>query len=154
MQWSVSKYASSSLYISTFTETTNQLSVFVPPECEYEQRVYADGEIFSPSGGGPCLQCRCKASLCNIHPKKVCVQCKNLFVFSLKRRHDSSFVSCIFLFQIIALFMPINSFDISFVASLVQSGNVICNEEKCPPVRCSNPIRHPHLCCPVCKSNF
>uniref|UniRef100_A0A3Q4I420 VWFC domain-containing protein n=1 Tax=Neolamprologus brichardi TaxID=32507 RepID=A0A3Q4I420_NEOBR len=29
------------------------------------------------------------------------------------------------------------------------SGNVICNEEKCPPVRCSNPIRHPHLCCPV-----
>ncbi|CAI5664367.1 unnamed protein product [Oreochromis niloticus] len=61
-------------------------------ECEYEQRVYADGEMFSPPGGGPCLQCRCK------------------------------------------------------------SGNVICNEEKCPPLRCSNPIRQPHLCCPVCKT--
>ncbi|GLD68832.1 kielin/chordin-like protein, partial [Lates japonicus] len=59
--------------------------------CEYDRRVYADGEVFTPPGTGPCLQCRCKG------------------------------------------------------------GNVICHEEKCPPVQCSNPIVDPHLCCPVCK---
>ncbi|KAM9351632.1 kielin/chordin-like protein [Symphorus nematophorus] len=61
-------------------------------ECEYDQRVYADGKAFTPAGSGPCLQCRCKG------------------------------------------------------------GNVICREEKCPPVQCSNPIIDPHLCCPVCKA--
>ncbi|XP_072241827.1 kielin/chordin-like protein [Leuresthes tenuis] len=61
-------------------------------ECEYERRVYADGNVFVPAGDGPCLQCRCKA------------------------------------------------------------GNVICHEEKCPPVQCSNPIKDPHLCCPICKA--
>ncbi|KAM3609081.1 uncharacterized protein V6R79_009469 [Siganus canaliculatus] len=61
-------------------------------ECEYDQRVYADGKAFSPPGSGPCLQCRCKG------------------------------------------------------------GSVICHEEKCPPVRCSNPIIDPHRCCPVCRA--
>lgn len=89
------KYASSFLYISTFTETTNQLFVFVPPECEYEQRVYADGEMFSPPGGGPCLQCRCKASLCSIHPKKSVCLVQKLFFPS---RGGMILVSCIFLF--------------------------------------------------------
>ncbi|CAN9499249.1 unnamed protein product [Ophioblennius macclurei] len=60
-------------------------------ECEYDRRVYPDGQTFVPAGSGPCLQCLCKA------------------------------------------------------------GNVICREEKCPPVRCSNPIRHPQQCCPTCR---
>ncbi|KAK2842201.1 hypothetical protein Q5P01_012401 [Channa striata] len=61
-------------------------------ECEYDTRVYANGKVFIPAGGGPCLQCRCKG------------------------------------------------------------GNVICHEEKCPPVQCSNPFVDPHLCCPICKA--
>ncbi|XP_049429825.1 kielin/chordin-like protein [Epinephelus fuscoguttatus] len=61
-------------------------------ECEYDERVYADGKAFAPPGSGPCLHCRCKG------------------------------------------------------------GNVICREEKCPPVPCSNPIIDPHLCCPICKA--
>uniref|UniRef100_I3KCN7 VWFC domain-containing protein n=1 Tax=Oreochromis niloticus TaxID=8128 RepID=I3KCN7_ORENI len=32
-----------------------------------------------------------------------------------------------------------------------ENGNMVCSQ-KCPPLRCSNPIRQPHLCCPVCKS--
>lgn len=28
--------------------------------CEYDRRLYTDGETFSPEGSGPCLQCRCK----------------------------------------------------------------------------------------------
>uniref|UniRef100_A0A1A8B690 Kielin/chordin-like protein n=1 Tax=Nothobranchius furzeri TaxID=105023 RepID=A0A1A8B690_NOTFU len=31
-----------------------------------------------------------------------------------------------------------------------KAGNVTCHKEKCPPVQCSNPINHPHLCCPIC----
>ncbi|XP_034443111.1 kielin/chordin-like protein isoform X2 [Hippoglossus hippoglossus] len=60
--------------------------------CEYDRRVYAHGEVFTPAGSGPCLQCRCKG------------------------------------------------------------GNVICHEEKCPPVQCSNPIIDSQLCCPICKA--
>ncbi|XP_011474483.1 kielin/chordin-like protein isoform X3 [Oryzias latipes] len=61
-------------------------------DCEYEQRVYADGKVFAPAGSGPCLQCRCKA------------------------------------------------------------GNVICHEEKCHQVQCTNPIKDPRRCCPFCKA--
>ncbi|XP_049339427.1 kielin/chordin-like protein isoform X2 [Astyanax mexicanus] len=32
-----------------------------------------------------------------------------------------------------------------------QGGNVRCHKERCPAVRCSNPVRDPHTCCPVCK---
>lgn len=35
----------------------------VPTDCEYDQKVFADGKVFTPAGSGPCLQCRCKASL-------------------------------------------------------------------------------------------
>uniref|UniRef100_A0AAV2KWB3 VWFC domain-containing protein n=1 Tax=Knipowitschia caucasica TaxID=637954 RepID=A0AAV2KWB3_KNICA len=60
-------------------------------ECEYETRVYANGNVFTPVGSGPCLHCTCK------------------------------------------------------------NGNVICRQEKCPPLKCSNPITDPQHCCPICK---
>lgn len=46
--------------------TLASLVVFVLTECQYDNRVYADGSVFSPTGSGPCLQCRCKASVCII----------------------------------------------------------------------------------------
>ncbi|XP_034032503.1 kielin/chordin-like protein isoform X2 [Thalassophryne amazonica] len=61
-------------------------------DCEYDRRVYPDGNVFVPAGSGPCIQCKCKR------------------------------------------------------------GNVICHEEKCPPIKCSNPIKDPQLCCPICKA--
>ncbi|KAJ3596116.1 hypothetical protein NHX12_002525 [Muraenolepis orangiensis] len=30
-------------------------------QCEYDSRIYADGQRFQPPGSGPCLQCRCKS---------------------------------------------------------------------------------------------
>uniref|UniRef100_A0A3Q2CDK9 VWFC domain-containing protein n=1 Tax=Cyprinodon variegatus TaxID=28743 RepID=A0A3Q2CDK9_CYPVA len=36
-------------------------------DCEFDGNVYANGEEFSPAGRGPCLQCRCKVSLCRMH---------------------------------------------------------------------------------------
>uniref|UniRef100_A0A8B9HBU1 Si:dkey-266m15.6 n=1 Tax=Astyanax mexicanus TaxID=7994 RepID=A0A8B9HBU1_ASTMX len=32
-----------------------------------------------------------------------------------------------------------------------EGGNIRCHKERCPAVRCSNPVRDPHTCCPVCK---
>ncbi|CAL8263592.1 unnamed protein product [Merluccius merluccius] len=61
-------------------------------KCEYDRRIYADGQLFQPAGSGPCLQCRCKG------------------------------------------------------------GNVVCHMERCPPVQCSNAIKDPHYCCPICKA--
>lgn len=43
----------------------------VPSDCEYDRKVYANGRVFIPAGSGPCLQCRCKASLGGIFKKKV-----------------------------------------------------------------------------------
>uniref|UniRef100_A0A4W5K2T8 Kielin cysteine rich BMP regulator n=1 Tax=Hucho hucho TaxID=62062 RepID=A0A4W5K2T8_9TELE len=60
-------------------------------QCEYERRVYVNGNVFNPAGSGPCVQCSCKG------------------------------------------------------------GNVRCQEERCPPVQCSNPINDPQFCCPICK---
>eukprot|EP00066_Takifugu_rubripes_P016015 XP_011605281.1 PREDICTED: kielin/chordin-like protein [Takifugu rubripes] len=33
-----------------------------------------------------------------------------------------------------------------------SGGSVICQEEKCPPIKCTNPIIDPHACCPTCKA--
>ena len=30
--------------------------------CEYERRLFDNGQVFVPAGSGPCLQCRCKVS--------------------------------------------------------------------------------------------
>lgn len=49
--------------ISTFTETTDQLFVFFLPDCQYDQRVYANGVMLRLPGSGPCLHCRCKAGV-------------------------------------------------------------------------------------------
>lgn len=37
------------------------------------------------------------------------------------------------------------------VLCLLKGGNVVCREEKCPPVKCSRPVIDPHVCCPICK---
>lgn len=34
---------------------------------------------------------------------------------------------------------------------LLKGGSVICQQEKCPPVKCANPIVDPHVCCPICR---
>ncbi|XP_062990566.1 kielin/chordin-like protein [Elgaria multicarinata webbii] len=59
--------------------------------CEFEARLYQNGETFAPARGSPCLHCTC------------------------------------------------------------LDGHVRCQEELCPPMRCSQPVRDPERCCPVCK---
>lgn len=48
-----------------------QFEYYCSIECEYDRREYADGKVFIPAGSGPCLQCRCKASLSGVCRKTV-----------------------------------------------------------------------------------
>ncbi|XP_067325493.1 kielin/chordin-like protein [Anolis sagrei] len=59
--------------------------------CDFEGRLYPNGETFTPAGESPCLRCTC------------------------------------------------------------TEGSVRCQEEACPPLLCSHPIREPGQCCPSCK---
>ncbi|XP_068507212.1 kielin/chordin-like protein isoform X1 [Syngnathus scovelli] len=121
-------------------------------ECKYESQVYLDGQKF-PSTGDPCIECRCSAgevscerteascppSRCS-HPAKrkgeCCPTC-NECEFDGKVYADGK------------AFVPPGSGPC--LQCRCKSGNVVCHEEKCPPLRCSNPVREPHRCCPVCK---
>ncbi|KAF4101146.1 hypothetical protein G5714_017578 [Onychostoma macrolepis] len=38
--------------------------------CEYEERVYENGEEFRPPGGGPCIQCLCKNGNVRCHQER------------------------------------------------------------------------------------
>ncbi|XP_057692024.1 kielin/chordin-like protein isoform X2 [Corythoichthys intestinalis] len=122
-------------------------------QCEYESRVYVDGQKF-PSTGDPCIECRCAAGevscerteascpapRCN-HPAKrkgeCCPTC-NECEFDGRVYADGK------------VFVPPGSGPC--LQCRCKSGNVVCHEEKCPPVKCSNPIREPHQCCPFCKA--
>ncbi|KAF5889344.1 kielin/chordin-like protein, partial [Clarias magur] len=79
--------------ISRCTHPSKQHGTCCPTcnSCDFERRVYADGEVFRPPGHGPCLECVC------------------------------------------------------------ERGSVRCHQERCPPVHCPNPVRDPHVCCPVCR---
>ncbi|XP_063753849.1 kielin/chordin-like protein isoform X3 [Eleginops maclovinus] len=122
-------------------------------QCEYESLVYVDGQKF-PSRRDPCLQCRCsggevscerKDSSCPTlhcnHPAKhkgeccpTCDECE----YDRRVYADGK------------VFIPAGSGPC--LQCRCKGGNVICREEKCPPVQCSNPIIDPHLCCPICKA--
>ncbi|XP_053741751.1 kielin/chordin-like protein [Synchiropus splendidus] len=121
-------------------------------QCEYESIVYQDGQKF-PSRNDPCLRCRCSGgevscerteafcpALPCSHPAKrkgeccpTCSECE----YDSKVYADGK------------VFVPPGSGPC--LQCRCKAGNVICHEEKCPPVQCSNPIIDPQRCCPICK---
>ncbi|XP_017261029.1 kielin/chordin-like protein isoform X2 [Kryptolebias marmoratus] len=122
-------------------------------QCEYELDVYLNGERF-PSRTDPCLQCCCSEGKVSCermeascptphckHPAKrngeCCPTCREC-EFDRRVYPDGK------------VFVPAGSGPC--LQCRCKAGNVICHEEKCPPVQCSNPINDPHLCCPVCKA--
>ncbi|KAM3870584.1 LOW QUALITY PROTEIN: kielin/chordin-like protein [Diretmus argenteus] len=122
-------------------------------QCEYESQVYLDGQNF-PSRADPCVRCRCSAGevscermdatcprLCCTHPAKPNGQCCptcNECEYDRRVYADGK------------VFNPSGSGPC--LQCRCKGGNVTCHEEKCPPLRCSNPKIDPHLCCPVCKA--
>ncbi|XP_029952600.1 kielin/chordin-like protein [Salarias fasciatus] len=120
--------------------------------CEYQSQVYLNGQKFS-SRTDPCVHCQCAegevscdrmASSCPApacsHPAKregeCCPTC-NECEYDRRVYADGK------------TFIPGGSGPC--LQCICKAGNVICHEEKCPPVQCSNPIRDPHQCCPTCR---
>ncbi|XP_034734849.1 kielin/chordin-like protein isoform X1 [Etheostoma cragini] len=122
-------------------------------QCEYESKVYVDGQKF-PSRRDPCLHCHCSAG--EISCERVDSSCPTLSCSHPAKRKGECCPTCDeceFDRRVYAdekVFTPAGNGPC--LQCRCKGGNVICREEKCPPVQCSNPIIDPHLCCPICKA--
>ncbi|KAK2917907.1 hypothetical protein Q8A73_004653 [Channa argus] len=122
-------------------------------QCEYESRVYMDGQMFS-SRRDPCLYCRCSAG--EVTCDHMDTSCPTAHCSHPARHKGECCPTCeeceydTIVYANGKVFIPAGSGPC--LQCRCKSGNVICHEEKCPPVQCSNPITDPHLCCPICKA--
>ncbi|XP_044050662.1 kielin/chordin-like protein isoform X3 [Siniperca chuatsi] len=122
-------------------------------QCEYESNVYVDGQKF-PSRRDPCLHCRCSAG--EVSCERMDSSCPPLRCSHPAKRKEECCPTCDeceYDRRVYAdgkVFIPAGSGPC--LQCRCKGGNVICREEKCPPVQCSNPIIDPHLCCPICKA--
>ncbi|XP_070763397.1 kielin/chordin-like protein [Enoplosus armatus] len=121
-------------------------------QCEYESKMYVDGQKF-PSRRDPCLHCRCSAG--EVSCERMDSSCPQLRCSHPAKRKGECCPTCDeceYDRRVYAdgkVFTPAGSGPC--LQCRCKGGNVICREEKCPPVQCSNPIIDPHLCCPICK---
>ncbi|CAL8235836.1 unnamed protein product, partial [Boreogadus saida] len=118
--------------------------------CEYDRRVFADGQLFQPPGGGPCLQCRCKGGNVVCHTERCPpVQCSNPIM-------DPHFCcpickACVLEDQEYeegARWRPEG--PCSSCACL--NGETVCTHTQCPPTECLHPAKNTGSCCAVCES--
>ncbi|XP_071356594.1 kielin/chordin-like protein isoform X2 [Trachinotus anak] len=122
-------------------------------QCEYESKVYVDGQKF-PSRTDPCLHCRCSAG--EVSCERMDVSCPTPRCNHPANRKGQCCPTCDAceydrrVYTDGKVFIPAGSGPC--LQCRCKGGNVICREEKCRPVQCSNPIIDPHLCCPICKA--
>ncbi|CAK6951146.1 kielin/chordin-like protein [Scomber scombrus] len=122
-------------------------------QCEYESKVYLDGQKFS-SRRDPCLHCRCSAG--EVSCVRMGASCPTTYCSHPAKRKGECCPTCNeceYERRVYAdgkVVTPAGSGPC--LQCRCKGGNVICHEEKCPPVQCSNPIIDPHLCCPICKA--
>ncbi|XP_041854067.1 kielin/chordin-like protein isoform X3 [Melanotaenia boesemani] len=122
-------------------------------QCEYDSEVYLNGQKF-PSRRDPCLHCQCSAG--EVSCEQMDTSCRTPHCSHPAKRRGECCPLCkeceydMRVYADGAVFVPAGSGPC--LQCRCKAGNVICHEEKCPPVQCSNPIKDPHLCCPVCKA--
>ncbi|XP_055365980.1 kielin/chordin-like protein isoform X2 [Betta splendens] len=107
-------------------------------QCEYESGVYADGQEFS-SRRDPCLRCRCSVRNGRRPPVGSRPPALNHASVCLLHRLRVCVRAC----ACVCVHVCVCAF---------QGGNVVCHTERCPPLRCSNPVTDPRLCCLTCKA--
>lgn len=121
-------------------------------QCEYEAQLYADGQRFS-SSRDPCLQCHCSAGQVSCeHMAPLCPPLRCSHPARAKGECCPSCKECEYERRVFAngrVFTPAGSGPC--LQCTCKNGNVICRQEKCPPLSCSNPIIDPQHCCPICK---
>ncbi|KAK9958719.1 hypothetical protein ABG768_010824 [Culter alburnus] len=115
--------------------------------CQFEGRVYADGESFqSPTGS--CEECRCSSGdvfcekkLCSqqcTHPvryRNCCPVCDDCLFEGQKYGNTQTF------------YVPSDPCK----RCVCHSGSVTCTVVACPVVSCQNPVTPPGQCCPQCR---
>ncbi|KAM4553451.1 kielin/chordin-like protein [Fundulus diaphanus] len=119
-------------------------------ECEFDRRVYADGNVFVPPGNGPCLQCRCKAGnvacyeekcppvQCSnpvIDPHLCCPVCKACVQEGVEYEDSSTW-------------QP----DGPCSSCTCVNGETVCTPMQCPPTECLHPSKITGSCCEICDS--
>ncbi|XP_030586933.1 kielin/chordin-like protein [Archocentrus centrarchus] len=122
-------------------------------QCQYESEVYMNGDIFT-SRRDPCLQCHCSAG--EVSCENMAASCPAPHCSHPAKHTDECCPTCTVCEYEQQIYVDGTVFTPAGSGPCLQcrckGGNVLCNEEKCPPVHCSNPVRDPHQCCPVCKT--
>ncbi|XP_047453521.1 kielin/chordin-like protein [Mugil cephalus] len=122
-------------------------------QCEYEGEMYENGQKFT-SRRDPCLQCRCSAG--EVSCERMDASCPALRCSHPVRRKGECCPTCSECEYDRRVYADGRVFTPAGNGPCLQcrckGGNVICREEKCPPVQCTNPVTDPHRCCPVCKA--
>lgn len=121
-------------------------------ECNYESEVYSDGQRFT-SKQNPCVTCQCLAGevVCETSESS----CPPLRCTHPTKQRDTccpTCDSCEFERRVYTnseVFKPPGHGPC--FECVCERGSVRCHQERCPPVSCPNPVRDPHVCCPVCK---
>ncbi|XP_028305155.1 kielin/chordin-like protein isoform X2 [Gouania willdenowi] len=121
--------------------------------CEYESQAYVNGQKFS-SNTDPCVQCRCTDG--EVSCERTDSSCPTPRCSHPARRKGECCPTCSECEYDRSVYPDGKSFRPAGSGPCLQcrckAGNVMCHEEKCPPVVCSNPIREPHQCCPTCRA--
>ncbi|XP_046720965.1 kielin/chordin-like protein [Silurus meridionalis] len=136
------------------THPTRQRDTCCPTcnSCEYERRVYADGEVFKPAGNGPCLECVCernvrchqercpKVRCANLvrDPHVCCPVCKDCVLDDVEYEHKAEW----------------DSEDTPCTRCSCTEGKVRCSVKECPLLSCRHPNKETGECCPVCNHCF
>ncbi|XP_018581810.2 kielin/chordin-like protein [Scleropages formosus] len=121
-------------------------------QCEYDSQVYADGQTFA-SALDPCVKCHCSGGLVSCeHLDSQCPPVRCSHPARTRGQCCPSCDMCEYERRVYAdgkVFNPPGSGPC--LQCICKGGNVRCHQERCPQVRCSNPMIDPQLCCPVCK---
>ncbi|XP_056455381.1 kielin/chordin-like protein [Gadus chalcogrammus] len=118
--------------------------------CEYDRRVFADGQLFQPPGGGPCLQCRCKGGNVVCHTERCPpTQCSN----PIMDPHYCCPIckACVLEDQEYeegARWRPEGPCS----SCACVNGETVCTHTQCPPTECLHPAKNTGSCCAVCES--
>ncbi|GAA6066643.1 kielin/chordin-like protein [Tachysurus ichikawai] len=136
------------------THPTRQHDTCCPTcnSCEFERRVYSNGEVFKPPGHGPCFECVCEGGSVRCHqercppvscpnpvrePHDCCPVCKVCVLNGVEYEHGALWDS--------------EDEDTPCTSCSCVEGNVKCWVKVCPRPSCTHPNTEPGECCPSCS---
>ncbi|XP_054844536.1 kielin/chordin-like protein [Eublepharis macularius] len=118
--------------------------------CEFEARLYQNGETFTPGGSSPCLQCtcagghiQCQEEVCPAapcpqpvqDPERCCPLCRVCVLDSVEFEEGTEWEP---------------EGDPCSTCICLQ-GEPVCSATQCPPAPCQHPAQLQGSCCPTCQ---